>query len=76
MKAKTDKEDTSAVIDSTVNLTITLGGAAGTVTLAMTATQTAALSFNKAFYDLELTLTGTVTRILEGIITLSREVTS
>ena len=76
MKARRDKSDTTAVIDSTDNLTITLGGAAGTITLSMTAAQTAALSFNKAYYDLEVVDgSSNVTRLLEGIITLNKEVT-
>jgi hypothetical protein len=76
MKAKVNKRDAASVIDSGSNMTITLGGALGTITLAMTAVQTAALSFDKAYYDLELTLTETVTRLLKGIITLDKEVTN
>ena len=75
MKAKVNEDDSVAVIDSASNLTITLGGALGTITLAMTASQTAALTFRTAHYDLELTLTGTVTRLLKGIITLDKEIT-
>ena len=75
MKTKVNKDDSSSVIDSTSNLTITLGGALGTITLTMTASQTAALTFHSAYYDLELTLSGTVTRLLKGIITLDKEVT-
>jgi len=78
MKARVNKSDTATVIISSggsQNLTITLGGALGTIALAMTATQTAALSFDKAYYDLELTLSSTVTRIIQGMITLSKEVT-
>ena len=76
LKAKVNKDDANAVIDSTSNLTITLGGAAGTITFAMTASQTAALTFRTAYYDLELTLSGTVTRLLKGLITLDKEVTA
>lgn len=78
MKAKVNEDDTTPVIISSgdsQNLTITLGGALGTITLAMTAAQTAALTFRTAHYDLELTLTGTVTRLLKGIITLDKEIT-
>lgn len=75
MKAKVNIDDTAVVVDSTSNLTITLGGALGTITLTMTAAQTAALTFRTAHYDLELTLSGTVTRLLKGIITLDKEVT-
>jgi hypothetical protein len=76
MKAKVNVDDTTAVIDSSSNLTITLGGALGTITLIMTASQTAALTFRTTHYDLELTLNGTVTRLVKGIITLSKEVTT
>ena len=55
---------------------ITLGGTAGTITLALTAAQTAALSFTQASYDLKLTSgSGAVTRLLQGSISLSPEVT-
>lgn len=70
--------------------TITLGGAAGTVTLAMTATESGALGAAASWpwaerhedretyrYDLELvSAAGAVTRELEGRVILSREVTT
>jgi hypothetical protein len=68
---------------------ITLGGAAGTVTLAMTADQSAALGGGLAaadaeacrtielLYDLELVSgAGVVTRELEGQVIVNREVTA
>jgi hypothetical protein len=66
---------TSAGVSPTI--TITLGGAAGTITVDITATVTAAFDFDQAVYDIELTetSTGKVTRILEGPVILSREVT-
>jgi hypothetical protein len=58
---------------------ITLGGAAGTVTLALTPAQTAALAATADFdlvYDLELVSGGAVvTRLLEGRVKVAREVT-
>lgn len=54
---------------------ITLGGTAGTVTLAMTATQTAAITAGTYVYDVELVSGLTVTRIVEGGLTVRREVT-
>ncbi len=61
---------------TTENGGITLGGVAGTVLLTMTATQTAALSFTTAVYDLEVAWAdGTVRRIVYGPVTLSPEVT-
>ena len=51
-------------------------GSAGQFTLTMTAAQTAALNFSELKYDLEMVSgAGVVTRLLEGEITLSREIT-
>jgi hypothetical protein len=48
----------------------------GEVTLLVTATVTAALNFSKAVYDLEIQYSdGTVDRVLQGGIMLSKEVT-
>lgn len=48
----------------------------GEVTLLISATDTAALSFGKAVYDLEIEYSdGTVDRVLAGTVTLSKEVT-
>lgn len=48
----------------------------GEVTLFVTATVTAALDFSKAVYDLEIQYSdGTVDRVLQGGVTLSKEVT-
>jgi len=46
------------------------------IKLSMTATATAALDFETAVYDLELVSGTTVTRLLEGIVTLSREISA
>ena len=46
------------------------------VNVSMTATATAALDFETAMYDLELTTGSTTTRLLEGIVTLSQEISS
>ena len=60
---------------STPSITLTLGGALGTIVVAMTAAKTALLSFDTAVYDLELTTGTTVIRLLEGEVKLSKEVT-
>lgn len=56
---------------------ITLGGSAGTVVLFMSATVTAALVGFQGVYDLELVKTsdGTVTRLVQGNVVFSPEVT-
>lgn len=60
---------------STVNSRITLGGIAGTITLAISAADTGTLS-GKYLYDLEITSgSGYVTRLIEGAVTVSPEVT-
>lgn len=60
---------------TTENGGITLGGAAGTIDLAITATATAAIAADAYVYDLELVSGATVTRLLEGNVVVSREVT-
>lgn len=65
--------------DTLVSLTdgqgITLGGAAGTIVMALTATQTAALPAGTWWYDLELVSGATVIRLLEGRVTVSPNAT-
>lgn len=61
---------------TTANGQLVVTGATGVVTLSLTATQSAALDFNSAVYDLEIVSpAGVVTRLVQGTITLSREVT-
>lgn len=61
---------------TTENGGITLGGAAGTIVLNMSAADTAALNFDVAVYDLEIISSGgVVTRLLAGNVTLCKEVT-
>jgi len=61
---------------TTENGRIALGGAAGTITLTVSATDTAALAATTGVYDLELVSSGgTVTRLLQGTVTISKEVT-
>jgi hypothetical protein len=55
---------------------ITLGGVAGTITILLTASQTAVITQTSGVYDLELeSPSGKVTRLLEGTVIISREVT-
>ena len=59
---------------TTENGGITLGGAAGTIDLLISATATALID-NNGIYDLELITGSTVTRLVKGSVTLDREVT-
>lgn len=73
---KTVKATTSILSLTTENGRITLGGAAGTITLEVAAEDTADLTEFCGVYDLELEASdGTVTRLLQGQIEVSREVT-
>lgn len=64
------------VILTTENGRITLGGADGTITLSLSAAETSAVDIPNGVYDLELeSADGHVTRLLEGTVTFSREVT-
>lgn len=55
---------------------IVLGGAEGSIRILISATDTAALTFASAVYDLELeSPTGVVTRLMEGKVSLRKEVT-
>ena len=55
---------------------ITLGGAAGTIAISASNTLTAALPASNGFYDLELTSAGgTITRLMQGKVTITPQVT-
>ena len=78
LKARIEKADTDAVVDwSTANGgQITITAAMGRIEISVLATATDDLDFNSAFYDLEIDFgAGIVVRLLEGIVTLSKEVT-
>ena len=58
-------------------LTTSIGSATtGVVTLSLTPTQTAALDAERYVYDLEITSGATVTRVIEGIISVRPQVTT
>ena len=73
-----DKRAGTTLVDFSTGSRMTLGGAAGTITLALTAVETAALDWSGlASYTLELQSSGgVVTRLLEGTVRLSLEVTT
>jgi hypothetical protein len=60
---------------STANARIALGGALGTIALTISATDTDDLKPGTYIYDLEMSNSGTVTRLIEGSFTVSPEVT-
>jgi hypothetical protein len=61
---------------TTENGGISLGGAAGTVDLLLTAAETAAITAIRGVYDLELvSASGVVSRVLGGSVDFSKEVT-
>jgi hypothetical protein len=67
---------TTIVELTTSNGRMTLGGAAGTIALAITATDTTTLAAGQYVYDMEMVSSGgEVTRLLEGRATISAEVT-
>jgi hypothetical protein len=77
MQARPAPESADAFMAlTTANGGITLGGAAGTILVQMSAAQTAALPSGGGHYDLELVAAdGTVTRLLMGRLYISQEIT-
>lgn len=78
MKIKRTLTSAAAYIElTTVNGRIVLDDSAKTITLLVSAVDTAALDFTTAVYDLELVSgSGVVTRLVEGEVTLHKEVTT
>ncbi len=58
------------------DLTVTATAVTGVFIVALTASQTTALSFIRGFYDVEAVLAGAVSRLIEGNVFLSEEVTT
>lgn len=75
MQARQAFESGTAILDLAAGTGITLGGTAGTIRLQLSATQTAALTPGSYVYDLELTVGSAVTRLLEGRLYVTPEVT-
>jgi hypothetical protein len=77
MQVRATLEAATALIElTTANGRIALGGTAGTITLSISATDTEALPSGRGVYDLELVSgSGIVTRLLQGVCTISRNVT-
>jgi hypothetical protein len=80
MQVRPEVDSPTVLIDlTTENSGIALGGAAGTVDLYIGATSTAAITWESGVFDLEIVHPGVmpdeVTRIAEGSVTVSPEVT-
>jgi len=61
---------------NSIAFSVGLGGADGTLTLSMSANVTANITSGRYVYDVELTSnTGVVSRVLEGIVTVTPNVT-
>ena len=61
---------------NSTSFSITLGGANGTMTLALSANSTANIVAGRYVYDVELTDTSSkISRIMEGIVTVTPQVT-
>lgn len=76
MQLRSTPSATSAPLElTTANGRIALGGAAGTITLTLTAAQTAGIPAGQYAYDLELVNGSDVTRLVEGFVTVDAEVT-
>jgi len=77
MQIRATTEAATALIElTTANGRIALGGAAGTITLTISATDTAALTAGRGVYDLELVSpAGLVTNLMGGVVTILRNIT-
>ena len=75
MKVKSAPLATESVISLTNGSGITLGGAAGTIALLVSASTMAGISAGTYVYDLELDSGTVVTRLMQGKFTVQAEVT-
>lgn len=76
MRIKESKSDTDALLEaSTVNGRITIAINVLTIEITAAALATSNVSFDVAWWDLELREGSTVDRVLEGMVTMSKEVT-
>lgn len=76
MQIRKRMNDSNAILEATTeNGYITLGGNAGTVTISIPASVTATLDAVEAVYDIELVNGSIVTRLVEGTVEVSPEVT-
>lgn len=78
IKHRDTDEEIISLVDKGVTTAdgIVLGGVAGTITITILAATTTAMDFTEGKYDLEIVDTGGVpSRLVEGFVSFSREVT-
>lgn len=76
MQARSTYDSTAVALNLTNGTGITLGGTAGTIALLVNATTTAAIGAAQYVYDLEIVSpSGEVTRVIEGALIVTPEVT-
>ena len=76
MQVREAADSTATLLSLTSSAGITLGGTAGTITVAITAAQSSAISAGSYAYDLELVSgSSAVTRLLQGSFTVVGNVT-
>lgn len=77
MQIRKKLEDPVVLLElTTANGRIALGGITGVITLALTATETAELTWGAGVYDLEIVFgTNVVRRLLVGNVSVSKEIT-
>lgn len=76
VRQKHTSDDPPALTLTTENGAITLGGAAGTISIVAAATATGDITFKRGVYDLEIaSASGVVTRLIEGCVMVTPEVT-
>ncbi len=77
MQVRSEVESPTVLLSMTTeNGGITLGGAAGTIDLYVSAEQTAAITWEGGVWDLEIVYpSGEVTRLAQGSMSVSKEVT-
>ena len=75
LKAKDNRSDTDFVINLSVGNGITLSNPSqGQFTIAIPAATTATYNWNRAFYDLDITISNVVTRLLQGQVQVIKSV--
>lgn len=76
MQIRENKGDATPVITLTSSSGLTIGGVNDNeIDVLITSAQTALFNFSTGYYDLEITSGGSTERLIEGTVTLSKEVT-